>query len=201
LQLNLWASKKGNDARLFSLEEAGVLPLRAGDALRVEAGTTRPAYFYALNMDATGKVWPLYPWRGNGWGDVPEEKPRDFFCVPDPSKGGAAKLKPGPSGIESVLVLARETPLTAGERRRLRDLLGVWPKDQGPFDPLLAAVSVGADEVRFADARDQKVRGAVDLEDPMVLKDPVLRLRHLLQGEVRALGVASRGVCYTFQGD
>jgi hypothetical protein len=29
----------------------------------------------------------------------------------------------------------------------------------------------------------------------------VLRLRHLLQGDVRALGVASRGVCYTFQGD
>jgi hypothetical protein len=31
-------------------------------------------------------------------------------------------------------------------------------------------------------------------------KDPVLRLRRLLQGDLRSLGVASRGVCYTFQG-
>jgi hypothetical protein len=201
LQLILSAVKKGNNERLLSLEDPGVLPLQAGDALRIEARTAWPAYFYVLNMDAGGEVWPMYPWRNNDWGDVAEEKPRDLFCIPDPSKGDAANLKPGASGIESVLVLARETPLTAGERQQLRDMLGAWPKDQGKFDPLRSAVSIGADEVHFGDAHDREVRGAISQDDAVVLKDPVLRLRHLLQGGVRALGVASRGVCYTFRGD
>lgn len=201
LQLNLSAYKKGNEQRLLSLEEAGVLPLRAGDGLRIEARTTRPAYFYVLNLDATGKVLPMYPWRNNDWDDITKEEPRDFFCIPDPSKGDWAKLTAGPSGMEAVVVLARDTPLTAGERQRLRTLLGVWPKEQGVFDPLRAAVSIGADKVHFADARDQAARGAIHPEDAGVLKDPVLRLQQVLQGDLGSLGVALRGVCYTFQSD
>ncbi len=200
LQLSLQAKKKDNDA-LVSIGEPSVLPLQAGDALRVEARTATPAYFYVLNMDAEGKVWPMYPWRGNDWDDLPEEKPRDFFCIPDPAKGDAAKLQAGPSGIESVVVLARAKPLTAAERQQLRDMLGAWPKEQGTFDPLRAAVTIGGDQVTFADARDRDVRGAINPGDGVELKDPVLRMRRLLQGDVRALNVSSRGVCYTFKGE
>jgi tRNA A-37 threonylcarbamoyl transferase component Bud32 len=199
LQLSLQAKKMGQN-RLVSLDEPNVLPLQAGDALRIEARTARPAYFYVLNMDAEGKVWPMYPWRNDNWDDVPDEKPRTFFCIPDPGQGDASKLDPGPSGIESVVVLARETPLTAAEREQLRNLLQKWPVDQGQFDPLRAAVSIGEDEFRFADGRDREVRGHLNADDTVEANDPVLRLRRLLQGEVRLLGVASRGVCYTFQG-
>jgi hypothetical protein len=199
LQLALSASKMGNDQRLFSLDEAGVLPLRAGDGLRIEVRTTRPTYFYVLNLDAAGRALPMYPWRRNDWDDVTEEKPRDFFCIP--SVGDAAKLQAGPSGMEAVVVLARDTPLTASECRHLRSMLGVWPKNQGAFDSLRAAVSIGADKVRFADPHDHVARGAINPEDPIVLKDPVLCLQHLLEGDLRSLGVVSYGVCYTFQGD
>ena len=201
LQLALSACKQGNQQRLLALEEAGVLPLRRGDGLRIEARTTRPAYFYVLNLDAAGEVWPMYPWRKNDWEDVAEEKLRDFFCIPDPSAGDAAKLQAGPSGIEAVVVLARDRPLTAEERQQLRTLIGGWPREQGAFDPLRAAVSIGGDTVHFADDHDQAVRGAIKDDDAVVLKDPVLRLRHVLQGDVRSLEVAARGVCYTFQGD
>jgi hypothetical protein len=200
LQLNVSAAKKGNDQRLLALDEPNVLPLRAGDALRVEARSSRPACFYVLNMDAEGKVWPLYPWRHDDWDDVAEEKPRDFFSIPAEGKGDAARLGAGPSGIESVVVLARETRLTAEERDLLRRRLRAWPKQEGAFDPLRAAVSIGAGECRYADARDGENRGAIALDQPVVLKDPVLRLRRLLQEDVRSLGVAARGVCYTFQG-
>ena len=62
-------------------------------------------------------------------------------------------------------------------------------------------MTVGAEEIRYGDARDGLDRGAVKHEDPVVLKkDPVLRLRRLLQEDIRSLGVASRGVCYNFQG-
>ena len=201
LQLSLTAMKKGQD-RLRSLDEPNVLPLQAGDALRIEARTAEPAYFYVLNLTADGQVSLLYPWRDEkDWNSIAEEKPRDFYCVPDPSKGDAAKLEAGPSGIESVVVLARETPLTAAERDRLRELLQAWPVDQGQFDPLRAAVTIGEDEFRFGDASDQKERGKVQAGDEVESKDPVLRLRRLLQGDVRSLGVASRGVCYTFKGE
>jgi hypothetical protein len=200
LHLNLSAAKKGNDQRLFALDELNVLPLRAGDGLRIEARSSRPAYFYALNMDAEGKVWPMYPWRNDDWEDVPEEEPRDFFSIPAAGKGDAARLRAGPSGVESVVVLARETRLTAGERDLLRKSLGEWPKEQGAFDPLRGVVNIGVDEFRFGDARDREERGAIALDQPVVLKDPVLRLRRLLQEDVRSLGVASRGVCYNFQG-
>jgi hypothetical protein len=201
LQLSLSAAKKGNDQRLFALDEPNVLPLRAGDALRVEARSSRPAYFYVLNMDAEGKVWPLYPWRRNDWDNVPGERPRDSYTIPEDPQRDASKLTPGPSGVESVVVLARETRLSDAERDRLRQALGAWPKEQGPgFDPLRAAVTIGADEFHFADARDGESRGAIAPDNAVVLQDPVLRLRRLLQEDVRSLGVASRGVCYNFQG-
>jgi serine/threonine protein kinase len=202
LQLKLLAYKKDNPHRLFSLDEPHILPLREGDALRIEVYTARPAYFYVLNLDAEGKVWPMYPWRDNHWDDVAEEKPRDFFCIPDPSRGDAAPLQAGPSGIESVVVLARAKPLTADERQQLRDLFHVcWQKDQGTFDPLRAAVTIDAERMHFADIRDADIRGAIDAKAAVALKDPVLRLRNLLHGEMRALEVASCGVCYTFKGD
>jgi hypothetical protein len=100
-----------------------------------------------------------------------------------------------------VVVLVREAPLTAVEREQLRELLKTWPVDQGKFDPLRAAVMIGEDEFRFGDGRDEKERGRVIAGDAVEAKDPVLRLRRLLQGDVRTLGVASRGVCYTFKGE
>jgi hypothetical protein len=201
LQLRLSARKKGQD-RLKSLDEQDVLPLRAGDALCIEARTARPAYFYVLNPTADGRVWLMYPWRNDrDWDSIAAEKPRDFYRVPDPSEGVASKLDAGPSGIESVVVLARETPLTAAEREQLRELLKTWPVDQGKFDPLRAAVMIGEDEFHFGDPRDEKDRGKVKAGDAVESNDPVLRLRRLLQGDVRSLGVASRGVCYTFKGE
>jgi hypothetical protein len=201
VRLDVAAAKKGNDQRLLALEDPNVLPLRAGDALRVEARSSQPAYFYVLNMDAEGKVWPLYPWRHDDWDDVPEEQPRDSFSIPAEGKGDAARLGAGPSGVESVVVLVRATPLTAEERDLLRRALGTsWPRQQGAFDPLRGPVSIGTDDCRFGDARDREERGAIHAEDPVVLKDPVLRLRRFLQEDVRSLGVAARGVCYTFQG-
>ena len=185
LQLSLQAKKIGQDS-LVSLDAANVLPLQAGDALHIEVHAAQPAYLYVLNMDAEGKVWPMYPWRNDEWDNLPEEKPRDFFCIPDPSKGTASKLATGPSGIESVVVLARATPLTLAEREQLRSLLRSWPVDQGKFDPLRAAVTIGEDEFRFADEHDHKVRGHIKVDDTVEAHDPVLRLRRLLQGDIRA---------------
>jgi len=201
LELTLKAVKQGKD-ELWPLDGPNVLPLRAGDALRIEAHTARPAYFYVLNLTAEGKVALLYPWRNDEqWESITEEKRRDFYCIPDPKENAdASKLGDGPSGVESVVVLARETPLTATERAQLRKLLRTWPVDQGKFDALRAAVNIGEDEFRFGDARDEKERGKVKPGDTVEVSDPVLLLRRLLQGDVRTLGVASRGVCYTFQG-
>src|SRR5262249_55671412 len=159
-----------DNLQLVDLDHAKVLPLRVGDALRIEAKTTRPAYFYVLNMVAEGAVVPMYPWNKSQWNDLGDETARTFFSIPDASAGdSAAKVGAGPSGIEAIVVLAREKPFTAEEREQLRKLVQTWPKEQPKFDALRAHVMIGDAEFRFADPRDQKQRGGIDAGDVVAL--------------------------------
>jgi hypothetical protein len=194
LDLGVW--KKGDPKKRLSLAGPEALPLRPGDWVRVEATAGRPAYLYVVYLDARGQASPLFPWRGYRWDDRPAERPRASLHLPeDPLKDGAP-LEGGPSGVEAVLLLARDGPLSAAENERLRRALGGAPR-QAEFDPLRGAAWVGEDEERFSVAAD---RGRPALDKARELPDPVERVRRLLRGELRALAPARRGVCYPFQG-
>ena len=70
----------------------------------------RPAYVYLLWIGGDGKVAPVYPWRPGDWRNRPQqEQPVDHLSLPPeldrgwPMGGGA--------GMESIVLLARDTPL------------------------------------------------------------------------------------------
>jgi serine/threonine-protein kinase len=139
VDVRVW--KKSNRLKGLALGANGALPLCAGDWMRIEAETNRPAYLYVLYLDARGEASPLFPWRRDNWDDRPAEEKRRRLNLPEDPMKDAAPLGPGPSGIEAVLVLGREEPLTAAEVARLRRLIEKEP--EWVFLPTSAAGCIG----------------------------------------------------------
>jgi serine/threonine-protein kinase len=192
LDVRVW--KKADTSKGLTLDAPGALPLRAGDYIRVEAESIRPAYLYVIYLDAQGEAAPLFPWQKYKWEDRPVEQKRTRVNVPEDSLKDGAPLETGPSGIEAVLLLAREEPLSVEEVGTIRRLFTKAPP--GKFDPLLGAVWLGAEE-RFAEVRD---RGRPNLDQSGTMLDPVERLRRLMSGQLKNLAGEVRGVCYPFDG-
>jgi len=110
----------------LAIGRPGALPLRAGDQVRVEARLTRLAYAYIVWIDSQGKVSPVYPWKPGYWTERPrEESPAERIGVPE-AVDQWWPMQPGPSGTETVLLLARETPL--GSEVGLEQLLSGLPR-------------------------------------------------------------------------
>jgi hypothetical protein len=162
--------------------------------MRVEAETNRPAYLYVIYLDAQGEAAPWFPWGKYDWNDRPVEQRRSRLHLPeDPLKDGVP-LTPGPSGIEAVLLMARDEPLSRDEVGQLQWLFDKAPP--GNFDLLRGAVWLGAEE-RFSNLHD-RARPNVDQSGTML--DPVERLRRLVRGGLKNLAGDVRGVCYPFDG-
>src|SRR5205814_1505706 len=90
LRLGVRVWKKDRPDRGLGIDDAGALPLRAGDYLRIEAAVSRPAYLYVVYLDAEGVASGLFPWRKYAWNDRPEERKRSALNLPeDPVKDGA----------------------------------------------------------------------------------------------------------------
>jgi hypothetical protein len=192
LDVRVW--KRADTSKGLTLGSAGALPLRAGDHMRVEAETDRPAYLYVIYLDAQGEASPLFPWRKYNWDGRRAEEKRDRLRLPEDPLKDAAPLEPGPSGIEAVLLLARDEPLSAEEVGQLRRLFKKAPP--GRFDPLRGAVWLGAEE-RFTEAHD---RARPNLDQSGTVLDSVERMRRLVRGELKGLAGDVRGVCYPFEG-
>jgi serine/threonine protein kinase len=178
------------------LPEQGVLPLRPGDLLRIESELSRPAYQYLVWLSADGKATPLWPWVNNDWRNRPADRdqPRQALSIPE-TASQSAPLDPGPSGVEALLLLARETPLPADEDLSQR-FVGL-PKQQG-LDPLRMRLAVWFENGE--PVRDEPERSPINLGQTQTVEDPVWRTRALLRDELRPLFPYTRAVCFTFQG-
>jgi hypothetical protein len=110
------------------IEEAGTLPVRADGAMSLQVQLDPPAYAYLVWLDSEGQVVPLYPWNHDSLEgrDVNQPPParRPTGVLVNPPIGGGLKFgKRG--GMETVLLLARRTPLAADVR--LGPLIGTVP--------------------------------------------------------------------------
>jgi serine/threonine protein kinase len=195
--LDVWVWPKDQSlAPARRLHGAGVLPLKPGDLLRIEATLNRPAYLYLVWLDASGRASPLWPWVNGDWGNRPDDRDRkrSTLSLPELAYQGAP-LDPGPSGVEALLLLARNDPLPADE-----DVAGRFaglPKQPG-LDPLRPLVAVWFEDGE--PVRDEPDRAPINLGQAQTIGDPVWRTRALLRGELRRLFPYTRAVCFTFQG-
>jgi tRNA A-37 threonylcarbamoyl transferase component Bud32 len=93
------------------LNDPAALPLKSGAPFCIEVELNRPVYLYVLWIDRDGAMQPVYPWQSTNWEARPkEEKPVDKLRCPD-ALPECYKLPPGPPGMVTLLLLARETPL------------------------------------------------------------------------------------------
>jgi serine/threonine protein kinase len=111
----LVSDPKNERRRGLRLHEPGARPLRPGDEVRVEVALKeRPGYVYVVWIDAKGKAIPIYPWQDFVWDRRPQvEKPLLGRLIL-PEDGTVYPIEPSPEGVETLLMLVRDTPLPAG---------------------------------------------------------------------------------------
>jgi hypothetical protein len=183
------------ERRHLRLNQPGALPLRAGDQVRVEAEVRPAAYLYVVVIDPAGQAQPLYPWKPGQWDSWPaDEKPRETLSLPEAAADEGWRVKPGPAGMETVLLLARPTPLTAAEGAELKAAVtGLGP--QAAQGPRSVVWFENGQEVKKDDGeRSWEFNGSK-------IDDPVLRTQALLRGRLRLLFAYTRAVSYANAGE
>jgi len=174
------------------LSHPGALPLRPGDCVRVRARLNRPAYLYMIWIDSQGVASPVYPWAPGRWTSPRSQVPRSELGLPETAD--EAWPMQGSPGMETVLLLARETPLPA--EFDLQQLLSDLPEQ-----PKQAADSL----VWFADGRaitdpKDETRGPRWF-DPQRLDDPVLRTQRLIYERLERHFDLIRANSFAYEGE
>jgi hypothetical protein len=96
----------------IGIRDAAARPIHRSDQIRVKVAMERPAYVYLLWIGGDGKVAPVYPWRPGDWHNRPaQERPVERLSLPPELDRGWPMG--GDAGMESIVLLARDTPLPA----------------------------------------------------------------------------------------
>jgi hypothetical protein len=119
----------GRGQQRFEVEEPGALPVKADGWMSLEVSLNQPAYVYLVWIDSTAQAVPLYPWNNDSVEvkDVNQPPPlrRAAREVISPMTIGSGWRFGPRGGLETVLLLARRTPL--GEGTKLGSLLDPLP--------------------------------------------------------------------------
>ncbi|MGE3821020.1 MAG: protein kinase [Isosphaeraceae bacterium] len=186
VDVKVW--RPGEPAR--RLGDPGALPLHGGDLFRVEARIEPAAYLYLFWIDSGGSVVPVFPWRPGNWEErTAEESPRDRLELPLSADAGWS-LDDAPDGMETLLLLARPTPLP-GDLGALKSALADLPPQRPIQDPRSAVWfenGVIADRRAEGRTRSHFIETKID--------DPVLRVQGLLRDRLRSLAPFTSAVCF-----
>jgi hypothetical protein len=182
---------KKSERKAFHLDEAGVLPVERGDEIAIVAEVNRPAYLYVFWINPDGTVAPVYPWRPGRWEERPaEETPITQLRRPQTATNFYPLTK-GQSGMETLLLLAREQPWPAAVD--VRALLAGLPP-QTEQNAVAAVWLENGQVVKGEPGRD------VNFFDETRREDPVLLTQHLLRERLGDQVVYSRAVSFANQG-
>jgi hypothetical protein len=117
LTVRVWAKGLKNG---LPVQQAGALPVHNGEKITLTVRLNEPAHVYLVWLDSEGGATPLHPW--NPGGDIKVEN----VAVPPPVMDACSELSAplplddgrpsgypmeGKSGLETILLLARRTPL------------------------------------------------------------------------------------------
>jgi hypothetical protein len=190
IDLRVW--EPGNPRRFnVRLNDGPALPLKPKDQVRIFAELNRKAYLYVLLIDTTGKVSPIYPWKPGNWQVRPaDERPRDRLDLPEGPSDNGWEVDEGPPGMETMVLLVRETPLPPTVD--LKRLLGPLPAQR--HQSTQAVVWFENGEV----VRNETLRGFKSF-DPTRIEDPVLQTQARLKERLLPHFAYMRAVSYANQ--
>jgi serine/threonine protein kinase len=178
----------------------GLPPPAGGGCLisrALEARVNRPAYLYLVWIDVDGVADPVYPWKPGDWSKVAvDEQPVTHLAFPTAESKGW-EIKKSRSGMETLVLLARESPLDADLKSQFTGLPRTALQDTRSlvwFDAW-ALVRTGAPSEPATPSRD---RGPSFFE--VDIKDPVLQTQDLLKDRLKAQFSMMRAVSFANQG-
>jgi hypothetical protein len=178
--VRVWDDAKQSVRRGLRVDEAGALPVFNGDGVRVDVRLNREAYVYLVWVDARGETQPVYPWdpvKNEDWKTpMPPQRPTAHLSLPAPA--GEGFILDGPRGLETMVLLARSTPLEPG--LSLHDLVGRLPPAPlvDPREVSWVELTPGRKEAWHP--RPAQHRG-IKLGQSKQLDEPVLRLLEKLR--------------------
>jgi hypothetical protein len=188
----IWNPDAAGRQRL-TLTDSDALPLRWGDQVRIEATVNRPAYLYIVWIDSEGLAQPLYPWVPGDWSRFAVvERPASRVSLPERADK-AWPIKPGQPGMETIMLLARESPLPAefDVKQRLSDLPRPALQDLRSL--------VRFDDWALVPGEKSRERGPSYFE--VDVKDPVLQTQALLKERLAPHFSMMRAVSFGAQGE
>jgi serine/threonine protein kinase len=182
----------GDESKSQTFDQPGALPLRTGQQLRIEATTSRPAYLYLVWIDTQGIAQPVYPWKPGHWEALATpEKPTNHLKFP-PDAGGSewGYTVQGGAGMETLVLLARDTPLPPGVV--LKDLFSDLPAQPIQNGQMLVWLENGQ--------RAESSTRSLDFGKVKPLNSQSVKLKQLLEQRLRshfplfrAVSLANRG--------
>jgi len=183
--LDILVTEPGNPRRdRLRLYEPRARPLRPDDEIRIEVDLNRPGYCYVLWFDAQGQVIPIYPWVDFDWSKRPvQERPVAELRLPEGNY--RYPIVVSPPGLETLLLLVRDTPLPVGVD--LRGLLGE-PKAQAYANLHYMAWFRNGLEVMDEDKRKPG--------EPRRHSNPAVRLQDHIQARLGSQFAYSRAVVF-----
>ena len=127
-------AERGVESR--AVDEPGALPVKTGGIMSLDVRFKQPAYTYLVWFDSEGEVMPLYPWNTKtlevtNINELPPLRMPTKMLYSPLLGGGWTFGKQG--GMETVLLLARTTPLPEGTK--LGSLLADLPPVAAVRDP------------------------------------------------------------------
>jgi serine/threonine protein kinase len=182
----------GDESKSQPFDQPGALPLRTGQQLRIEATTSRPSYLYLVWIDTQGIAQPVYPWKPGHWEVLaaPEKATNRLKFPPDAGGSEWGYTVQGGAGMETLVLLARDTPLPPGIV--LKDLFADLPAQPIQNGQLLVWLENG-------ERADNGTR-SLDFEKVKPLNSQSVKLKQILEQRLkshfplfRAVSLANRG--------
>jgi serine/threonine protein kinase len=185
--------------RMRSVVEPGVLPVASGATFQIDLRLNRPAHAYLLWIDPQGEVRPVYPWEPNSaWKLTGNDEPlQGGLLLPKTADGKYARWPlSGPGGVETVVLLAREEPLTKREQGNFSSWVArIPPMPKFPEDHAAAFfASEGSESGKIALDRGFEAT-VVEDDNPLFQIDSLLRERFGSRFDlIQAISFTNRGV-------
>ncbi|MCU0960891.1 MAG: serine/threonine-protein kinase [Pirellulaceae bacterium] len=185
-----------------ALSDPRALPLRSGDRVRLTVELNQAAFAYVVWLDADGRPAPVYPWLAGDWARRPAvASAAGALALPD-EPGAGWPLRMTRDGMETLLLLARRTPLPeeVSLPDLLRDIAPVALAPRGHVLQFLAGEPLPARD-RAPHAKPPPTTRDPVLDRPVALDDPLLSLQRQLHQRLQNHFELIRAVSFPVRGD
>ena len=194
--LTIRPERPNPERRRLYLYQHEALPMKVYDQVQVEAELPHPMFAYVIWIDSSGRALPVYPWRNFEWDQRSgAEQPVAQLKLPEGAAEDGWEMDEGAAGMETLLLLARESKLSAEGEKELRAALGALGPQALQDGKTDAAVWFENGVVVTAEA------GRAPMSfDAKRIDDPVLRTQGLLRDKLVSQFGYTRAVSFAFRG-